>query len=106
MERAKVIKASLEEQVEREEIRLEENNQMEKDMRKRVQVNIPRSKVKDGINSISRKRARTVRNMSVVHPGHENFNLVFNIMLGIKKATEAIIDFPLFELQKKDFKIK
>jgi ribosomal protein S13 len=46
MDRAKSIKASLEEQVENEEMRLEENNQMEKDMRKRVKVNIPRAKEK------------------------------------------------------------
>ena len=27
--------------------------------------------------------------MATVHPGHENFNMVFNIMIGIKKAVDS-----------------
>lgn len=44
--------------------------------------------------------------MKLIHPAHENFNLVFNIMLGIKKAIDSTLDIPLLEPTEKDFKIK
>lgn len=33
--------------------------------------------------------------MATIHPAHENFNMVFNIMLGIKKAVDSALDIPL-----------
>ena len=44
--------------------------------------------------------------MKLIHPAHKNFNLVFNIMLGIKKAVDSTLDIPLLEPTEKDFKIK
>lgn len=86
--------------VDKEEEKIIEHDFKIKEMRNRVLTNIPKKKTKQ------KNKSSAVQNLSMVHPGHENFNLVFNIMLGIKKATEAVIDFPMFELQKKDFKIK
>ena len=44
--------------------------------------------------------------MKFIHPAHENFNLVFNIMLGIRKAVDSTLDIPLVEPTEKDFKIR
>jgi hypothetical protein len=42
------------------------------------------------------QEGRTVsKGMATIHPGHENFNMVFNIMLGIKKAVDSTLDIPL-----------
>lgn len=43
---------------------------------------------------------------NLVHPGHQSFNIVFNIMLGIKKSVDACLDIPLVHLTDKDYKIK
>lgn len=45
-------------------------------------------------------------NVKLIHPAHENFNLVFNIMLGIKKAIDSTLDIPMIQTTEKDFKIK
>lgn len=45
-------------------------------------------------------------NVKFIHPAHRNFNLVFNIMLGIKKAIDSTLDIPMLEPVEKDFKIK
>lgn len=44
--------------------------------------------------------------MKVIHPAHENFNMVFNIMVGIKRAVDGTIDLPLIKVTDKDFKLK
>lgn len=44
--------------------------------------------------------------MSSIHPAHENFNMVFNIMLGIKKAVDSAYEIPLLKITDKDFKLK
>ena len=44
--------------------------------------------------------------MNFVHPGHQSFNMVFNIMLGIKKSVDSTLDIPLVQTTDKDFKIK
>ena len=44
--------------------------------------------------------------MSTIHPAHENFNMVFNIMLGIKKAVDSTFDIPLLNATDKDFHLK
>ena len=44
--------------------------------------------------------------MSTIHPAHENFNMVFNIMLGIKKAVDSTFDIPLLHATEKDFHLK
>jgi len=105
LESANTIKRKLKEAVDEEDNKFEEIKKEEKDMKKTLLNNIHKGKTKSKILK-NKRRNTVVQNMSMVHPGHENFNLVFNIMLGIKKAIEAVIDFPLFELQKKDFKIK
>jgi len=82
-----------------------ENDFREQEIRKTVATNIPRGKNANKITK-SKRKSRVMKSMNMVHPGHENFNLVFNIMLGVKKAIDGVIYFPMFELQKKDFKIK
>jgi hypothetical protein len=44
--------------------------------------------------------------VKLIHPAHENFNLVFNIMLGIKKAIDSTLDIPMLEPTEKDLNIK
>lgn len=41
-----------------------------------------------------------------VHPAHHNFNMVFNIMLGIKMSVDATLDYPMFTPTDKDYKIR
>lgn len=45
-------------------------------------------------------------NMATVHLGHENFNMVFNIMIGIKKAVDSTLEIPLLKPTDKDFLLK
>lgn len=45
-------------------------------------------------------------NVKMIHPAHRNFNLVFNIMLGVKKSIDSTLDIPLYEASEKDYKIK
>ena len=45
-------------------------------------------------------------NMRTIHPAHDSFNMVVNIMMGIKKAVDSAGDFPLIKIMDKDFKIK
>ncbi len=47
-----------------------------------------------------------IKNFQTIHFAHENFNMVFNIMLGIKKAVDATLDMPLLKLTTKDFNLK
>jgi len=44
--------------------------------------------------------------MKQIHPAHENFNMVFNIMLGIKKSVDSTLDIPLLNATDKDFNLK
>lgn len=44
--------------------------------------------------------------MAIIHPAHENFNMVLNIMLGIKKAVDSTLDIPLLQPTDKDFHLK
>jgi len=44
--------------------------------------------------------------MDFVHPFHKNFNLVFNIMVGIKKSVDATLDIPMYKPTDKDYKIR
>ena len=44
--------------------------------------------------------------MKTIHPAHENFNMVFNIMLGIKKSVDSTFDIPLLHATDKDFSLK
>jgi len=44
--------------------------------------------------------------MATIHPAHENFNMVFNIMLGIKKAVDSTLYIPLLMPTDKDFHVK
>ena len=37
---------------------------------------------------------------------HENFNMVLNIMLGIKKAVDATYEHPLLKITNKDFRLR
>lgn len=103
LDTAKNYKKSLQEIVSNEEGKMIEDEHNKEEIRRRVTGNIPHGKKK----MRGRKPKSEVRKtMNMVHFGHENFNLVFNIMLGVKKAIDSVINFPMFELQKKDFKIK
>jgi 1-phosphatidylinositol-4-phosphate 5-kinase len=44
--------------------------------------------------------------MDFVHPGHQNFNMVLNIMIGIKKSVDASLDIPMYQPSEKDYRIK
>jgi hypothetical protein len=44
--------------------------------------------------------------MKQIHPAHENFNMVLNIMLGIKKSVDSTLDIPLLNATDKDFNLK
>lgn len=44
--------------------------------------------------------------MKTIHPAHESFNMVFNIMLGIKKSVDSTIDMPLLRATDKDFLLR
>ena len=44
--------------------------------------------------------------MKQIHPAHENFNMVFNIMCGIKKSVDSTLDIPLLNATDKDFNLK
>lgn len=105
LENSEKFKSKLDLDVKHEHDKFEDDNQKEKALLKTVKTNIHKGKLKSDILKLKKKNLGT-QNMSMVHPGHENFNLVFNIMLGIKKAIDAVIDFPFNEIQKKDFKIK
>lgn len=53
------------------------------------------------------KRPEKAENlMATIHPAHENFDMVFNVMLGIKKAVDGTTDLPNFEPTDKDFNLK
>ena len=41
-----------------------------------------------------------------MHPAHHNFNMVFNIMLGIKMSVDATLDLPMFTITDKDYKFR
>lgn len=106
LEQAENYRGKLKADIDKEDQKIEENNKKEKELRIGVKHNIPRTKTNSKMFKKGIRKTSLVQNTNMVHPGHENFNLVFNIMLGIKKAIEAVIDFPMFEIQKKDFKIK
>ena len=105
LENSEKFKSKFDLDVKHEHDKFEDDNQKEKALLKTVKTNIHKGKLKSDILKLKKKNLGT-QNMSMVHPGHENFNLVFNIMLGIKKAIDAVFDFPFNEIQKKDFKIK
>ena len=46
------------------------------------------------------------RTMSTIHIAHENFNMVFNIMVGIKRAVDSTLDLPLIKATEKDFHLR
>lgn len=88
-----------------------ENDQIIEDEKMKANVVQNVHKAKNGFNKVlkrktQKKKSRVPDNVNMIHPGHENFNQVFNIMLGVKKAVDAVLDVPLLEIQEKDFKIK
>ena len=42
----------------------------------------------------------------IIHFAHENFLLVFNMMVGIKKAVDSSVDFPGYTITKRDYSLK
>ena len=59
------------------------------------------------IKSLSKEQAgNNPAAMKQIHPAHENFNMVFNIMLGIKKSVDSTLDIPLLKATDKDFNLK
>jgi len=47
-----------------------------------------------------------IANYQTIHFAHENFNMVLNIMLGIKKAVDATYEHPLLKITDKDFRLR
>ena len=52
------------------------------------------------------KQSNLPAGMKMIHPAHENFNMVFNIMLGIKMAIDSTLDIPGLKTTNKDFSLK
>ena len=61
-------------------------------------------------NDMNNLALRTVKEKpstrNFVHPAHHNFNMVFNIMLGIKMSVDSTLDLPMFTPTDKDYKIR
>uniref|UniRef100_A0A7S3NC99 Uncharacterized protein n=1 Tax=Euplotes harpa TaxID=151035 RepID=A0A7S3NC99_9SPIT len=93
---AEDFKRKLKEDILKEHNKQEQHDKKEKALMETVKTNIHKGKVMNKILK-SRRKTGATQNMNMVHPGHENFNLVFNIMLGIKKAIDAVVDFPFIE---------
>ena len=88
-------------------------------MMKKVQKNIPKPLNKDKV-LLKEKKLKSMKKkekaqqeasglpdgLATIHPAHENFNMVFNIMLGIKKAVDSTLDMPLLNATDKDFNLK
>lgn len=55
---------------------------------------------------IKKQMAQLPTGMKMIHPAHQNFNMVFNIMLGIKKAIDSTLDIPLIHATDKDFNLR
>ena len=77
-------------------------------LQSQVAQNIPKTleRKRNKILKGRKERSNIPDNVKLVHPAHENFNLVFNIMLGIKKAIDSTLDIPLLEPTERDFNIK
>jgi hypothetical protein len=89
-----------------------------------VMKNVPKSKNnekgmlkhhKDVVKPSSRTKSKDRKSstggnnpvaMKQIHPAHENFNMVFNIMCGIKKSVDSTLDIPLLNATDKDFNLK
>lgn len=71
-----------------------------------VSQNVPKTLDIKKNKILKKPRQNIPDNVKFIHPAHQNFNLVFNIMLGIKKAVDSTLDIPLIEPTAKDFKIK
>lgn len=98
LEASKVYQTKLKCTISNEEDKNIEDEFKEKEIRKTVRNNIPKGKVKNKV--LKNRKSTAVKSMNIVYFGHENFNLVFNIMLGVKKAIDSVINFPMFELSK------
>lgn len=83
-------------------------NNMSSTIKNQVSQNIPKTleKQRNQILKGKKERSNIPDNVKLIHPAHENFNLVFNIMLGIKKAIDSTLDIPLYEPTEKDLMIK
>jgi hypothetical protein len=83
---------------------------------KKVQKNIPKPLNKEkGLLKDKKSKSKKKKleeptglpdGLATIHPAHENFNMVFNIMLGIKKAVDSTFDMPLLNATDKDFHLK
>jgi hypothetical protein len=58
------------------------------------------------LKQVRQSRKNIPDNVKLIHPAHENFNLVINIMLGVTKAINSTLDIPMLEATEKDYKIK
>lgn len=69
-------------------------------------------KMKKPINKTKRKTDRSPtqsnnnQNKTVVFLGHQNWNLVLNMMLGIQMAVKSTIPFGGYHITSKDFELK
>eukprot|EP00347_Sterkiella_histriomuscorum_P010876 403374581 len=86
----------------------DENHDVQIMLQNQVRQNIPKTLIRkrNKILKGQKERSNIPDNVKLIHPAHENFNLVFNIMLGIKKAIDSTLDIPMLEPTEKDFKIK
>lgn len=47
-------------------------------------------------NTAKKQRPSVSSKMNFVHPAHQNFNMVLNIMIGIKKSVDSSLDIPMY----------
>jgi len=71
-----------------------------------VSQNVPKTLEKQKNKILKRRETNIPDNVKLIHPAHDNFNLVFNIMLGIKKSIDSTLDIPMIDLSDKDYRIK
>ncbi len=70
-----------------------------------VSQNVPKTDKKNKILK-AKPRSQVLDSAKLIHPNHENFNLVCNIMMGIKKAIDSTLENPLYEITEKEYNIK
>lgn len=67
---------------------------------------MPKTDIKKNKILKPRPRSQILEGAKLIHPAHENFNLVCNIMMGIKKAIDSTYDNPLLEITEKEYNIR
>ena len=90
------------------ELKMKQNNFEREKQENENKANSQFEGVKKNLHKKSKNKPKSMKiapTANLVHPTHSSFNLVFNIMLGIKKAIDSVSENPLMEFEH-DYKIK